>query len=104
MRNAFRILSAVPKIVAESCPHRLRLCHVRLRPLPHSNSNSGYGFTVRTDTERLGQFIDEVDSQSPAEAGGLRPGDRLVEVNGVNVETDSHHEVEAIVAANRSLR
>jgi len=43
-----------------------------------------------TSTE---QFIGNVEHHSPAERAGLLSGDRVVEVNGVNVETDSHSEV-----------
>ena len=36
---------------------------------------------------------------SPADAGGLRVNDRIVEVNGLNVETDSHDELMRKIAA-----
>jgi len=32
-----------------------------------------------------GQFIGKVDPNSPAEAAGLREGDKIIEVNGVNI-------------------
>jgi len=69
----------------EDCPHRLRLCHMTM-------SDGDYGFTMYTGTDPTGQFIKDVDRQSPAKRAGLRAGDRVVEVNGVNVETDSHFE------------
>ena len=72
----------------KDCPHRLRSCHLRLE-----NGVAGYGFTMNTGTAPLGQFIGEVNHHSPAERAGLLAGDRVVEVNGVNVETDSHSEV-----------
>ena len=68
------------------CSHRLRLCHLRLGEDNHGR----YGFSVYTGTDPLGQFVDHVDHQSPADRAGLLTGDRVVEVNGVNVETDSH--------------
>ena len=74
----------------EDCPHRLRLCRLRL-----GSGDVGYGFTMYTATEpaAAGQFVGDVDRQSPAERAGLVTGDRVVEVNGENVETNSHHEV-----------
>ena len=74
--------------VPEDCTYRLRLCHLRL-----VDAGSGYGFTLYTGTSSVGQFIGDVDHHSPAERAGLLCGDRVVEVNGVNVETDSHSEV-----------
>ena len=32
-----------------------------------------------------GQFIGKVDPNSPAEAAGLCEGDKIIEVNGVNI-------------------
>jgi len=41
---------------------------------------------------RSGHFVG-VDAGSAAEAGGLRSGDRIVEVNDVNVEEMTHRDV-----------
>lgn len=46
----------------------------------------GYGFNLHADKQNNLHFIGEVDEGSPAKLGGLRPGDRLVEVNGVNID------------------
>lgn len=40
-----------------------------------------------------GQFIGKVDPGSAADAAGLRLGDRIVEVNGVNVTDQTHKDV-----------
>ncbi|XP_014877315.1 Na(+)/H(+) exchange regulatory cofactor NHE-RF2 [Poecilia latipinna] len=53
----------------------------------------GYGFHLHGDKKKGGQFIRTVEPGSPADLAGLRPGDRLVEVNGENVEKESHHQV-----------
>jgi membrane-associated protease RseP (regulator of RpoE activity) len=45
------------------------------------------------DKSVVGQFIGKVEDGSPAESAGLRQGDRIIEVNGTNVETASHKEV-----------
>jgi C-terminal processing protease CtpA/Prc len=44
-------------------------------------------------SDKQGQFIGKVDKDTPADAAGLRQGDRIVEVNGSNVEKASHKEV-----------
>ncbi|XP_023189098.1 Na(+)/H(+) exchange regulatory cofactor NHE-RF2 isoform X2 [Xiphophorus maculatus] len=53
----------------------------------------GYGFHLHGEKKKGGQFIRTVEPGSPADLAGLRPGDRLVEVNGENVEKESHHQV-----------
>ncbi|NWW37508.1 NHRF2 protein, partial [Panurus biarmicus] len=54
---------------------------------------SGYGFHLHGEKGKSGQFIRKVEPGSPAEAAGLRAGDRVVEVNGLNVEQETHHQV-----------
>ncbi|XP_062820366.1 Na(+)/H(+) exchange regulatory cofactor NHE-RF2 isoform X3 [Anolis carolinensis] len=63
-----------------------RLCPMRKGP-------SGYGFHLHGEKGKSGQFIRQVEPGSPAEAAGLRAGDRLVQVNGHNVEKETHHQV-----------
>lgn len=40
-----------------------------------------------------GQFIGAVDAGSPADVAGLRPGDRIVSVNGTTVIAEAHKQV-----------
>jgi S1-C subfamily serine protease len=37
---------------------------------------------LHAERDRKGQFIGQIDANSPAEAGGLKDGDRIIEVNG----------------------
>ncbi|KAM9770852.1 LOW QUALITY PROTEIN: Na(+)/H(+) exchange regulatory cofactor NHE-RF2 [Menidia menidia] len=53
----------------------------------------GYGFHLHGERNRGGQFIRKVEPGSSADMAGLRPGDRVVEVNGENVEKETHHQV-----------
>lgn len=69
-------------------PLRPRLCLL-------VRGEHGYGFHLHGEKGRRGQFIRRVEPDSPAEAAALRAGDRLVEVNGVNVEGETHHQVGA---------
>ncbi|XP_048871467.1 Na(+)/H(+) exchange regulatory cofactor NHE-RF2 [Brienomyrus brachyistius] len=67
-----------------------RLCRL-------AKSEQGYGFNLHSDKTRPGQFIRSVDPGSPAEKAGLQPKDRLVEVNGVNIENLRHADVVALI-------
>uniref|UniRef100_A0A8D1AP58 PDZ domain-containing protein n=1 Tax=Sus scrofa TaxID=9823 RepID=A0A8D1AP58_PIG len=71
---------------------RPRLCHLRKGP-------QGYGFNLHSDKSRPGQYIRSVDPGSPAAHSGLRAQDRLIEVNGQNVEGLRHAEVVACIKA-----
>ncbi|KAF7689319.1 hypothetical protein HF521_012672 [Silurus meridionalis] len=53
----------------------------------------GYGFHLHGERSSGAQFIRRIEAESPAELAGLRSGDRVVEVNGENVEKLSHQEV-----------
>ena len=67
---------------------RPRLCILRTWP-----NFQGYGFNLHAEKGKPGQFIGNVDSNSPAEAAGLRQGDRIIEVNGDSVLDENHPQV-----------
>ncbi|XP_040041805.2 NHERF family PDZ scaffold protein 2 [Gasterosteus aculeatus] len=69
-----------------------RLCHL-------VKGDHGYGFNLHSNRTKDGQFVRSVDPGSAAEGGGIRPGDKLVEVNGVNIEGLRHSEVVALIRA-----
>ncbi|XP_019905384.2 Na(+)/H(+) exchange regulatory cofactor NHE-RF2 [Esox lucius] len=77
----------LPTAMVGLCP---RLCHL-------VRGGQGYGFNLHSDKTGRGQFIRSVDPGSPAEYAGLRPLDRLVEVNGVNIEALKHSEVVSFI-------
>ncbi|XP_029368091.1 Na(+)/H(+) exchange regulatory cofactor NHE-RF2 [Echeneis naucrates] len=72
--------------------HLPRLCHLVKR-------EHGYGFNLHSTKTKHGQFVRSVDPDSAAENAGIRPGDRIVEVNGVNIEYLRHSEVVALIRA-----
>ncbi|NXE87651.1 NHRF1 protein, partial [Menura novaehollandiae] len=71
---------------------RPRLCHMKKGP-------DGYGFNLHSDKNRPGQYVRAVDPNSPAEAAGLAPQDRIIEVNGVCMEGKQHSDVVAAIKA-----
>lgn len=52
---------------------RPRLCCMKKGP-------NGFGFNLHSDKNRPGQYVRAVDPDSPAEAAGLAPQDRIIEV------------------------
>ncbi|KAM6245156.1 Na(+)/H(+) exchange regulatory cofactor NHE-RF1 [Porphyrio hochstetteri] len=71
---------------------RPRLCQMK-------KGSNGYGFNLHSDKSRPGQFVRAVDPDSPAEAAGLLPQDRIIEVNGVCMEGKQHADVVAAIKA-----
>ncbi|XP_027138972.1 Na(+)/H(+) exchange regulatory cofactor NHE-RF2 [Larimichthys crocea] len=85
-------LQVQPSPEPPSVEHLPRLCHL-------VKGEHGYGFNLHSDKSKRGQFVRSVDPGSAAESADIRPGDRLVEVNGVNVDGLRHSEVVALIRA-----
>ncbi|XP_062894658.1 Na(+)/H(+) exchange regulatory cofactor NHE-RF3-like isoform X1 [Mobula hypostoma] len=65
----------------------------RTRKLYLVKGSCGYGFLLKTEktaSGTLGQYLSEVDAGSPAEKCGMQEGDRLLSVNGENIEGLDH--------------
>ncbi|XP_046575950.1 Na(+)/H(+) exchange regulatory cofactor NHE-RF2-like isoform X4 [Haliotis rubra] len=69
-----------------------RLCHIKKRA-----DFNGYGFNLHAERDKPGQFIGKIDEDSPAERADLREGDRIVAVNGTNIESETHQRVIELV-------
>ena len=65
-----------------------RLCHIC-----KWEDFDGYGFNLHAEKGKAGQFIGKVDEGSPSEAAGLRQGDRIIEVNEINIANETHKQV-----------
>ncbi|KAJ8397231.1 hypothetical protein AAFF_G00440650 [Aldrovandia affinis] len=69
------------------------------RPLiPHlcllnRGQGESFGFYLQVEKDRRGHVIRQVEPWSVAERGGLRDGDRLLEVNEEFVDDVEHHKV-----------
>ncbi|XP_058115867.1 Na(+)/H(+) exchange regulatory cofactor NHE-RF2 [Anopheles ziemanni] len=87
--------TATATMAANGTPkYEARLCHVVKRP-----DFDGYGFNLHAEKGRPGQYIGKVDDASPAESAGLRQGDRIIEVNGTNITTETHKKVVELIKA-----
>ncbi|VDL98886.1 unnamed protein product [Schistocephalus solidus] len=75
-------------------PHP-RLCC--LRPTPEFE---GFGFSLVATKNQVGQFIDDVKPNSPAEKAGLKNADMVFEVNGENILSYSHQKVVELMRKN----
>lgn len=65
----------------------------RLIAIPRGTT--GFGFHLHCEKGRPGQFIRSVDDAGSAQLAGLVPGDRVVEVDSVNIDGMSHQDVVA---------
>ncbi|KAG7281139.1 hypothetical protein CRUP_032842, partial [Coryphaenoides rupestris] len=73
--------------------------YLRPRLCVLEKGDNGYGFHLHGEKGKTGQFIRLVEPDSPSETSGLRAGDRLVLVNGENVERESHQQVVSRIRA-----
>lgn len=65
-----------------------RLCHIG-----KWDDFNGYGFNLHAQKGKNGQFIGKVDEGSPSQAAGLRQGDRIIEVNEIDIANETHNQV-----------
>lgn len=65
-----------------------RLCHI-----VKWDDFDGYGFNLHAEKGKNGQYIGKVDEGSPSQAAGLKQGDRIVEVNEINIANETHKQV-----------
>ncbi|CAL1615193.1 unnamed protein product [Knipowitschia caucasica] len=76
----------------ESSGPRPRLCVLKKGP-------GGYGFNLHSEKSRPGQFIRAVDEHSAAERAGLRPNDKIIQVNGMSMVGKQHSDVVSAIKA-----
>lgn len=70
-----------------------RLCHL-------VKGSTGYGFHLFGAKNSSGHSIRKVEEESPASASGLLVGDKIIAVNGVNVQDFKHAQVVAQIKEN----
>nr|XP_020465071.1 Na(+)/H(+) exchange regulatory cofactor NHE-RF3 [Monopterus albus] len=67
-------------------PHKPRIIEMTKR-------SDGYGFVLKQEPRQTGHFINDIDRGSPADRAGLKKMDRLVAVDGKEVDNWSHKQV-----------
>ncbi|CAG5095343.1 Oidioi.mRNA.OKI2018_I69.XSR.g14144.t1.cds [Oikopleura dioica] len=73
--------------------------YCRLVKLPSED----FGLYVVIDNERVGQIVKWVDVGGVADRGGLRLGDRVVEINGINCEYESHTTITKLILSGENI-
>uniref|UniRef100_A0A674F878 Na(+)/H(+) exchange regulatory cofactor NHE-RF n=1 Tax=Salmo trutta TaxID=8032 RepID=A0A674F878_SALTR len=71
---------------------RPRLCSLK-------KGATGYGFNLHSEKSKPGQYVRAVDEDSPADKAGLKPQDKILQVNSVSVVGMQHSEVVAAIKA-----
>ena len=74
-----------------------RICRIKKR----KNFN-GYGFNLETKTENRCQNIGIVDPNSPACIAGLKGGDKIIEINNINIEFFNHDQIVKLIKGLKS--
>uniref|UniRef100_A0A665TWW9 Glutamate receptor, ionotropic, delta 2 (Grid2) interacting protein, a n=1 Tax=Echeneis naucrates TaxID=173247 RepID=A0A665TWW9_ECHNA len=85
--------SSVPRTHAEegvAPPARVRVC----------KGNMSFGFTLRGHAP---VWIDSVIPGSPADKAGLKPGDRILFLNGLDMRTSSHEKVVSMLQGSGAM-
>ncbi|XP_078486597.1 uncharacterized protein LOC100179724 isoform X1 [Ciona intestinalis] len=85
-RNVEINLRNVEGVTDESIEYRPRLCKI-------VKGDSGFGFHLLYLEDRNGEYIEDVTTNGAAEKAGLKIGDRILEVNGVNIEKERSRDV-----------
>lgn len=69
--------------------------HLPLKPriVKMTKGDDGYGFLLRKELDMTGHYIKDIDRGSPAERAGLKEMDRLVAVDGQEVDSCTHEQV-----------
>ena len=69
--------------------------HIRVYYIAKRMDYLGYGLNLTADVSKPGQYVASVERRSPAENAGLKKGDRILEINDVNISHETFKEVVA---------
>ena len=86
---------------APSSQRRRKKCHTHgLRTVEVSRGRNGYGFTISGNCPCI---LSCIVSDSPADQAGLKTGDHLMGVNGLNISGAPHDEVVRMIGSSSGL-
>jgi serine protease Do len=77
----------VQKVAIEALPGKDRLAAARPRPETNRRALARLGLELRRDRDGGAVIITDIDPDSAAAEKGLRPGDRIIEVDGNKVQS-----------------
>ncbi|XP_073473409.1 Na(+)/H(+) exchange regulatory cofactor NHE-RF3 [Aquarana catesbeiana] len=81
--------SSTPK-PSESSTLKPRLCYL-------VKDNGSFGFSLKCIKGTTGVFLDNLAPSGPAVKAGVQTGDRIIEINGKNVISDSYDQIVKLV-------
>ena len=62
----------------------VRICHLK-KNCRNNSRNNEFGFNLKSKTNGQCCYIGKVDPETPASLAGLRSGDKIIEINNMNV-------------------
>ena len=83
-------LISAASVAVHSVPHDDHDYHPRLCVIRKWPDFQGYGFHLHAEKGKAGHFIGGVEEGSPSEAAHMKTGDKIIEVNGENVQEATH--------------
>jgi len=66
----------------------VRLCHLK-----KESKNNEFGFNLRKKSKEDCHYIGRVDKNTPADLSGLKSGDKILEINRINIDNLNHDEI-----------
>ena len=78
----------------ENAPLIVRLCHLK-----KDSKTIEYGFNLRGKSCENCRYIGKVDTNTKADLAGLRSGDKILEINRVNIHKMRHEEIIQLIKA-----
>ena len=93
------IIQTDTDIINGETEKRPKLCHIVKR-----RDFKGFGFNINCEIGKVGQYIGVVAEGSPAKAAGLKEGDRIIEVNRINIENENHQQVVKRIQAKNDVK
>ncbi|KAL4656969.1 Na(+)/H(+) exchange regulatory cofactor NHE-RF3-like [Arapaima gigas] len=81
-----KVKPGVALATVQHLPYKPRIADMK-------RGSEGYGYYLRQDPKMKGHFLNDIDQGSPADRAGLKNMDRLVAVNGEEVDHLDHEQV-----------
>ena len=102
MVGELKNITLMNEIKRTGCDNKTAICRIKKTP-----DFQGYGFNILnlSKSTKPGQYISKIKEGSPVESAGLTLWSRIVEINDVNVEEETHDDVlQRIITGGKEIK